>query len=583
MIGSHLFMHPWTRRTWITRTATAVAGTTLRRGRGNHPSILDPRAVTSATSASSAAAYNTVATNTAEWERLVQEAVGEARRAGAQYADARVTHTVLHPLSFVGLGQWTELMGFGVRALYQGCWGFASAPDSDVRTIHELARQAVAQAKINARATDRGPSHSIELGAIPAVTGRWTMPVEIDPFTISMDEKLAYMQYWVDYAPQFGTAIDTLTSHLYNVRQESVLATSDGTCCTQVTYESGGKIVVRDSRYTGLSLPLLCLTPAGKGWELFLEADIPEQLRTMQHRFDDVVLVKGTTKPAQIGRYTMICDGATMAALLDKTLGLATQLDRALGYEANASGTSFLNDPLAMLGTFQVASPLVTVMANRSAPGQLATVKWDAEGVAPDDFTLIKKGVLVDYQTTREQVAWLGPYYQKHQLPPKSHGCAAVDSGLSIPLQHSPNLELLPTPNGDPNPTKLDDMIASVKEGILLTEGDVHSDFQARSGFINGTMREIKNGRLGRVLIGAAIAYDTLEFWKNIAAIGGPSTRAVIASTPWTEFNPCQAVYDRFYKTYPVKGEPPQRVSYSVGAVAATITNQAMINLLRKA
>jgi TldD protein len=264
-----------------------------------------------------------------------------------------------------------------------------------------------------------------------------------------------------------------------------------------------------------------------------------------------------------------------MAAMLDRTLGIATQLDRALGYEANASGTSFLNDPLTMLGTFQVASPAVTVTANRSAPGQLATVKWDTEGVEPQPFTIVKDGVLVDYQTTREQASWLAPYYHKAGKPVQSHGCAAVQDALAVPMQHMPNLALAPQATD----VTLDNLVAGVKDGILITQGETRADFQARTGTLMGRMYQIKNGRVGRPLVGGAVIYDSLNFWKHIDSVGGAATREVIASATY----PRTALYDRWSGQYPAKGEPPQRTSNSIEGVAAMVMEQAVVDLRRKA
>ena len=160
---------------------------------------------------------------------------------------------------------------------------------------------------------------------------------------------------------------------------------------------------------------------------------------------------------------------------------MATQLDRALGYEANAGGTSFMNDPLAMLGSFKTASPLVTIKSNRSAPMQLATVKWDDEGVVPSDTTLVKDGILHDFQTTREQAAWLAPYYSKSGRPVQSNGCAAAQSALAITMQHMPNLSLEP----NPSQVKLDDLVANVKDGMQVEHGSLEQiDFQGRTGLV---------------------------------------------------------------------------------------------------
>src|SRR5690606_18852292 len=139
-----------------------------------------------------------------------------------------------------------------------------------------------------------------------------------------------------------------------------------------------------------------------------------------------------------------VLDAPSMVALLDRTLGRATELDRALGYEANAGGTSYLNDPFGMLGSYEAGAPLLTVTGNRSEPGGLATVQWDDEGVRPDTFPLVENGVLTDFQTTRESAGWLEDYYARTGRPFRSHGCANAPAAVDPPLQHTPNLVLTP-------------------------------------------------------------------------------------------------------------------------------------------
>jgi TldD protein len=509
-------------------------------------------------------------------EQIAQQAVAAAVRAGAHYAEARLTHTDVHHMGFGKPGTWYETRGVGVRVLIDGAWGFAGTSGTEGVDVEELARNAIVQAKTNAR----GQQQPAKLDQVTPAVGRWATPVKIDPFTVPIEEKLAALQYWLDYSVEVGYSLDVLSSWIAFVRQERTLATSEGTRCSQTVYESSG--VMNVVRFNNINkepptiMPLHGLKPAAKGWELFLEADIPAQLRNIEKRFAERKQLPA--KPVQIGRYTLVCDGETMAALLERTLGMATQLDRALGYESNASGTSFLNDPLGMLGTFNVGSPLVTVTANRSAPGQLATVKWDEEGVAPEDFTLVKAGVLVDYQTTREQATWLAPYYQKQGKPIRSRGCAAAENAGVLPLQQMPNLALAPAATD----TSLEDLIAAVPNGILVRKGRTHADFQGRSGQLQGDLREIRDGRLGRPLTGGAVRYDSMNLWRGVTALGGPKTRAVLSSTPYP-YVLFQAMVDRSQGSYPVKGEPPQRTSYSVEAVAATITNQTVFDIWRKA
>lgn len=544
----------WTRREWLAHTGVTSAAVVVGRpaARGWRVPRVDPELAAQA-------ADEAQPLDMTLPRALVQHAIDAARAAGASYADARITRTVQHRYGFQDgfFDEDRELLGFGVRALVNGYWGFAASPVWTTDEAARLATAAVAQARVNAQGTQR----TVDLGARQTVTGSWTTPVKIDPFTIPIEEKIDHIQYWIDTAPRDNVHVYMLPSYLRFARQERVTATTDGTLVTQTTFESAGVIAtVEAGNVPGLDV-------SAQGWELFLNANIPAQFAPMQVAHNARRALQRTAQPATVGRYTIVCDGATMARVVDQTLGFATQLDRALGFEANAGGTSYLRDPLAMLGSYHVSSPDVTVTTNRSAPGELATIKWDDEGVEPTKHTLVTKGVLTDFQTTREQAAWLAPYYQRAGRPVRSSGCAGAESALSITMQHTPNLALEPVAGS----VTIDDLIANVANGILVTDGGaLDNDFQLRRGLIAGEFRKIKNGRLGGALQGGAVLYDTPDFWRKVAAVGGASTRATVGFSQYP------------YGGTDVKGQPSQSVSHSVSAVAAVIEGQAVIDPHRR-
>jgi TldD protein len=514
----------------------------------------------------------------APWQALAQHAVDVAHAAGAQYVDARLTRIVVHDYNFRGgIDSANERVGIGVRALVGGYWGFSASAvvtrDEAVRLGHD----AVAQARENAK----GTPWTVELGHVPPATGRWVTPVRIDPFTIAFEEKKDFFNYWYDCARAAGVDYvrQGFTSWACFVRHERVVATSEGALITQTLYESGG--VLSCALYPPNGGPELAtqdvhdVSMAGTGWERFLDANISEQYPLIKDELRRKAAIP--RKPATIGQYPLVCDGATMAALVKETLGLATQLDRALGYEANAGGTSFLDDPLNQVGHLVVAAPMVTLTANRSTPLDLATVQWDDEGVVPQPFTLVKNGVLTDFQTTREQAAWLAPYYQRAGRPVQSHGCAGAEDAHGIPLQMMPNLVLEPSPAA----IGVADLVADVPEGILVEDGTIlQRDFQARTGVLTGTLRQIRNGRLGAQLQGGAILYNAPELWTHVLAVGGAATQQVYGYSGYVD-DPDSLWF--LYHGLLGKGEPLQRTSYSVRAVAATIAKQALIDPLRKA
>jgi TldD protein len=268
-------------------------------------------------------------------------------------------------------------------------------------------------------------------------------------------------------------------------------------------------------------------------------------------------------RPVDIGRYDIVCDAATVAGLVAKTLVQPTELDRAMGYEANVGGTSYLMHPAEMVGAYQIAAPLLTLTANRSQPGGYATVRWDDEGVVPDDFTLVKDGVLVDFQTTRESAAWLASAYQRLGKSVRSHGCAYTEFAEDIPMAHPPNIVLQPSEQS----ISFDDMVKETKRGIAVMGGSVKTDQQGKNGTVTGQpgyMREILNGKLGAILTGGGVLFNTTELWKNLIAIGGAASAS-----------------DRLAGSS--KGEPRQGAAYSIRAVPAKFTNLPVFDVLRKA
>lgn len=571
-----------TRREWLTRQAATAAVLGVR----SVPSRRPAPQVNQANQADQARRVAGQALQLAPgvWSALAQQAVDAATAAGAHYADARLTRTVLHGYGF----EWDrltwdgEMMGVGVRVLVNGYWGFASSPFWTPDDVVRLARDAVAQAKENAKGTPR----PVDLGQVLKASGTWSTPLKIDSFSISMEEKQDLMVYWTDCAERMGALVQRMKSSLAFARQERVLATSDGAQMIQTIYESGARIVIKKKVLTGNPTQQVQnefgeegeilvggYDMTGAGWELFSDHIFEDRIRATLDQLEQ--RAAAGVKTATIGRYTLVCDGQAMAALTEQTLGLATQLDRALGYEANAGGTSFIDDPLAMVGHLQVAAPVVTVTANRSTPTQLATVKWDDEGVEPQPFTLIKGGVLTDFQTTREQAAWLAPYYHAQGRSVRSNGCAAAEDAHRITMQHMPNLALEP----NASQVSINDLIADVKDGYLVEGGNTFVDFQARNGlYWPDNMREIKNGKLGRC-VGrgqAAVMFSSVDLWKNVKTVGGPQTQAVRSTSMYE-------VGGEIGKQEVTKGQPQQQTNHSVRAAAATITNQPIINPRSKA
>jgi TldD protein len=457
-----------------------------------------------------------------ELKALAETAIAAASAAGATYVDVRIIHTRCENwIYFLGPQYPTpsraSSLGFGVRALVNGYWGFAGI-DGTIAT--DMAATAGRDATNQAKSATTGKPRTIELAPTPAVTGRWTMPVEIDPFAISLEEKADYIDGFIDEIGQLRYGVG-MTAFLYLLKQERTFVSSEGSYTVQTLYNTGADLrlsVPRDwmtERQGGRSADFL--SKAGAGWEYVRNAPVRQEA----WRMIEDALGSRRPKPVDVGRYDVVLDAKATANILGSSIGIATELDRAMGYEANGVGTSYLSDPLDMLGTYKVGSPLLNVTMNRSMPGGAATVKWDDEGVAPVETVLVKNGILNDFQTTREAASWISPYYQKIGKPVASNGCAGVYGATSAMQQHSPNLVMAPNAQD----VSFAEMITSTKKGLAIVGGYHYADQQVLNGVSSGEIvYEITDGKIVGTVANAQLLYRSPEFWKNLAVLGGTST-----------------------------------------------------------
>jgi TldD protein len=494
---------------------------------------------------------------------LTARALDAARGAGAVYADVRLTHERVRKFNIGSHVDDTESMLVGVRTLVNGYWGFASSPVWAPDEMARLARAAVHQAKTNAL----GKPRTVDLAPAPVVAeGHWEMPVAINPFAISpfeINDFLDSLAIYLGRTPNTQLLGDSCDA----VEQERAFASTAGSYCTQRCYRIEGafRLELQLERGQRGAIELECLTPAGIGWELYAAPRIArvrdhtmyEEIdRALEELKEDLLM---PVKAVEVGRYETVFDPFTVAYLIDETLGRATELDRALGYEANAGGTSYLSDPTAMLGSYQAGAPAMNVTAERAEPGAVGTVKWDDEGVAPDEFSLVKNGVLTDFQTTRESARWLEAAYKKQGLSVHSHGCAGAPSAIYAPLQHTPNLSF----GAGRDAKGFEALVTGMARGVAVKSGSADLDFQHSSGLGTGRLYEVKQGKRVARLAGGFL-FRATDLWKSLQAVGGEEGL-------------------RRYGMKKSKGEPAQEYHHSVTAPAAMVKDLTIIDPLRKA
>ena len=476
---------------------------------------------------------------------LTDAALETARSLGASYADIRIARyrdqsaflrTQAEPggskIQHVPQVSDRESFGFGVRALVNGTWGFAAGNKVERDEVARIAREAVNVAKTNS-ALMRQP---VELAPASAAVDLYRTPFAKDPFGVSLAEKVDFLRAISDgvmKVPKVFMAFAYISCRF----EHKWFASTDGSYIeqyVQVVDPGYGATAVdtaqRKTRDRGFQIGAVT-----GGWEYIEAAQMLESAR----RVGEECVERLGAPPVKPGKKDLVLLPSHLCLTIHESLGHSTELDRALGYEANFAGTSFLTPE--KLGKFRVGSDLVNVVGDRILPQGLSTCGYDDDGVKTLRFDIIKNGIFVDYQTIRDQAHLIGEK--------ASHACCYADSYASIPFQRIPNVWLKP---GE-KPVSLDDLIAGVEEGVLIDGTGSWSIDQQRYNFQFGgdAFWEIKGGKKGQMIDRVAYQSRTPDFWQACDGIAD------------------QRFWQNFGLTGDGKGQPEQTNSMSHGSVPA--------------
>ena len=477
--------------------------------------------------------------------KLADAALEAARRLGADHADFRVER-IRSQLIRLSDGKLETVSdrddsGLAVRVVVDGTWGFAATVDLTPEAAQTAARQAVEVARVAAAMN----TERIELAPEPAYGDvTWVSAYDVDPFTIAAKEKADLLAGW-SASLLAHHAVTHADASLHAVK-ECKFYTDGATTATQQRVRLHPELTAVAVTETGFDDMRTIAPPAGRGWEYLTGKgwDFPAEVAELP----ELLEAKVTAPSVEAGRYDLVIDPSNLWLTIHESIGHATELDRALGYEAAYAGTSFAT--LDKLNTLKYGSSVMNVTGDRTATGGLATVGYDDEGVAAQSWDLIKDGVLVGYQLDRRMAQLKGFG--------RSNGCAFADSPGHMPLQRMANVCLQPAAGG----RSTQDLIAGVENGIYIVGDKSWSIDMQRYNFQFTGQRffRIRNGRLDGQLKDVAYQATTTDFWNSMEAVGGPQTYVLGGA-----FN-CG------------KGQPGQVAPVSHGAPAALFRGIRVLN-----
>jgi len=458
-------------------------------------------------------------------KQLADAALNAATKAGATYCDVRIGRYLNQFITTrdtrVENIVNTESTGVGVRVIANGAYGFAATNVMTLDSVADAARQAVAIAKANARLQ----TEPVQLAPVKGVGEvAWNTPYKKDWRTVPVKDKAEMLIAANKAGMEAGASF--MQSMLFQVNQQKYFASTDGSYIDQDFHrlwspftatavdKATGKFRTRD----GLS------SPAGMGYEFF---DVkPEHkvraaggVTTLYNGGYDIIedaraagrqaREKLTAKSVDPGKYDLVLSPEHLFLTIHESVGHATELDRVLGYEANYAGTSFATLDKWKGGNFKYGSDIVNFVADKTSAGSLGAVGFDDEGVAGKKWDLIKDGILVNYQATRDQAHIIGEK--------ESHGCSYADSWSSVQFQRMPNVSLAAAKK----PLTPDELVKDVKKGIYIMGRGSYSIDQQRYNFQFGgqLFYEIKDGKIGQMLNDVAYQANTQEFWNACSAM----------------------------------------------------------------
>jgi TldD protein len=482
-------------------------------------------------------------------------AMERARTAGASYADIRINRYRTQWVMFRvqadrATGKPVEVpmvtdngsFGFGLRVLADGAWGFSASHEVTRDSIARAAAEAVEIAKANAPLR-REP---IRLAPTRSYHDMYRTQIVTDPFSVPIQDKLALLRAAAQEARKVA-GVFSVMGFIEMRLEDRFFVSTEGSVIEQHIHQIA-PFMSATAVVAGRKVKSRYYRPHAvcAGYEVVERADLVGHAR----RIGEEAVAHLKAPSVSPGVKDLVLMPTHLSLTIHESIGHSTELDRALGYEANFAGTSFLTTD--KLGKFRVGSELVNFNGDRTRPESLSTCGYDDDGVKTRQFPIIKAGIFVGYQTIRDQAHLIGQS--------ESMGCCYADSYASVPFQRMPNVWLEPSDK----PVTLDDLVSGVDEGVLIDGRGSYSIDQQRYNFQFGgdAFWEIKRGKVRGMVADVAYQSRTPDFWAACDGIGG------------------QALWENVGLDRDGKGQPDQINAMSHGCAPARFRR---INVLRTA
>ncbi|MFO8075562.1 MAG: TldD/PmbA family protein [Egibacteraceae bacterium] len=433
------------------------------------------------------------------------KAVEAALAAGATYADARVVIRRGERLSaqngeLEAVGNDLDA-GVGVRALVGSSWGFAASSDLG---DDAAAARAGAEATATAKASALVPGRGLELADVAVVEDAYETPHRESPFDVALEEKVAVV---VDATATMASVdgVFVATAQLMFWDTEKWFVSSQGHRIHQHLVESGcgmDATAIGEHETQRRSYPQSFGHVETGGYEVIRRFDLPSHAARVAE--EAVQLLDAPVCPS--GELDLILESSQLALQIHESVGHAIELDRILGWEAAFAGTSFLS--LGELGSLRYGSELMTITADATIPGALATFGYDDEGTPAQRVDIVRDGTWVGVLSGRDSAHLAG-------LPPG--GMVRADGFNRMPMVRMTNVGL------EPGDSSLEEIVAETRHGVLMATNRSWSIDDKRLNFQFGCEIgwEVRDGKRVRMVRNPTYTGITPQFWSRLDMLAG--------------------------------------------------------------
>jgi TldD protein len=436
--------------------------------------------------------------------KLAQIALDRCRSQGAEYADVRIEKIEDESISIssgtIDPIKNTISEGIGIRVIKNGAWGFAATDNLSESSIKEKAKLATEIAEASAMVNNS----KIELAPVKPATGQYISPYEIDPFAVSLEEKISFLMEIDQVMQQSGPELNSRDCFVDFLRRDKYFISSEGADITQKLIQTGaglslGAMKSHRERYSR-SYPSSSGQYETKGYELLEELKFKEAIPRLVEEIG--LLQNAESCPEK--EVTLLLSGDQVSLQMHESIGHALELDRVFGAERDFSGVSFATPE--NLDKLQYASEIVTVVCDPTVPHGLASYGYDDDGVPTYATDLIKNGRLVNYLSSRETAARIGKL---------STAAMRANSWSNVPIVRISNINLVP---GDKS---FEQILSEIDDGIYMDTVKSWSIDDYRKYFQFGCEIGwlIKGGKLTTPIKNPTYTGCTTDFWNKCSAI----------------------------------------------------------------